>query len=314
MKIPLVRAKLKFIKSNAGRKTGIMHQKKWIINNSWLKLFSGSFKMKKIFIFGVVIIFGGLIAWSLQGKKTIVQESQAQTNQVVKTIETNKKVPVLVELFTSEGCSSCPPADRVLAQLEKDQSNADAEIITLALHVDYWNYLGWRDEFSSAAYSQRQNGYADKFKLESIYTPQMVVDGQTQFVGSNLGTARKAIGEAAKTGKAIVELVETNGRLNIKIADLPAHDDSYVWLAIAEDNLKISVKRGENGGRTLDHTSVVRDLKLVGSVNSTDKNFQTETAFQTQSNWKKDDLKIVVFVQGKDSKKIFGVNRQKLNN
>lgn len=270
--------------------------------------------MKKIFIFGVVIIFGGLIAWSLQGKKTIVQESQAQTNQVVKTIETNKKVPVLVELFTSEGCSSCPPADRVLAQLEKDQSNADAEIITLALHVDYWNYLGWRDEFSSAAYSQRQNGYADKFKLESIYTPQMVVDGQTQFVGSNLGTARKAIGEAAKTGKAIVELVETNGRLNIKIADLPAHDDSYVWLAIAEDNLKISVKRGENGGRTLDHTSVVRDLKLVGSVNSTDKNFQTETAFQTQSNWKKDDLKIVVFVQGKDSKKIFGVNRQKLNN
>jgi len=265
--------------------------------------------MKRFFIFGVSVAFLGLIAWSLQDK-TIVQVSQAQTNKVVKQMNTNKKTPVLVELFTSEGCSSCPPADRVLAQLEKEQSNADAETITLSLHVDYWNYLGWRDEFSSAAYSQRQSGYADRFKLDSIYTPQMVVDGQTQFVGSNLGTARKAIGDAAKIVKTNIELaVSTDNKINVKIADLPSHDDCYVWLAIAEDNLQTSVKRGENGGRTLNHVSVVREMKLIGNVNSTDKNFETEAAIQMQSKWKKDDLKFIVFIQGKDSKRVFGVNK-----
>ncbi len=143
-------------------------------------------------------------------------------------MDTNKKVPVLVELFTSEGCSSCPPADRVLAQLEKERTTADAEIITLALHVDYWNYLGWKDEFSSSVYSQRQNGYAEKFNLDSIYTPQMVVDGQNQFVGSNLGTAQKAISEAAKSQKANIEISSVadlkNPKLKVNISDLPAHD------------------------------------------------------------------------------------------
>lgn len=263
--------------------------------------------MKRFIIFAVVAALAGLFLWSLQSDKTAVQ---AQTTKTKKTMDTNKKTPVLVELFTSEGCSSCPPADRVLAQLEKDQSNNSAEIITLSMHVDYWNNLGWKDPFSAAAYSQRQSGYADKFKLDSIYTPQMVVDGQTQFVGSNLGTANKAITDAAKTVKTNIELAkETDGKLKIKFADLPTHDDSYIWMVIAEDNLQTSVKRGENGGRTLDHTSVVREMKLVGNLASTDKSFEIEADYKLQSGWKKDDLKFVVFVQGKDSKKVFGVNK-----
>ncbi len=116
-------------------------------------------------------------------------------------MKTKRKSPVLVELFTSEGCSSCPPADRVLAQLETEQPNKNAEIITLALHVDYWDNLGWKDKFSSALYSQRQSVYGQALKLNQVYTPQMVVDGQKQFVGSNLSEANKAITESAKIRK-----------------------------------------------------------------------------------------------------------------
>ena len=221
---------------------------------------------------------------------------------------------VLVELYTSQGCISCPPADRLLAQMEKEQPNANAEIVTLALHVDYWNYLGWKDEFSAATYSQRQSGYAEKFRLDSIYTPQMVVDGQTQFVGSNLGTAQKAISEAAKTSKTNIELSTAEDKLKVKISDLPAGENSYVWLAIAEDDLKTSVKRGENSGKTLDHVSVVRELKLLGNLASTDKNFETEVAFKLLPDWKKENVKFVAFVQGEKTKRVFAVNKHKLNN
>jgi len=265
--------------------------------------------MKQIFIFGIIMVFVCLIAWSLQPDKTIAQVPQTQKTEVKNLMNTNLKTHVLVELFTSEGCSSCPPADRVLSQLEKEQTNPDVEIITLALHVDYWNYLGWKDEFSSKSYSERQSGYAERFKLDSIYTPQMVVDGQTQFVGSNLGTAQKAISDLAKNQKANIEISNANDKLKVKIADAPAHDDSYVWLAIAEDDLKTNVRRGENGGKTLNHVSVVREMKLLGNLAAADKTFENETALQLNSNWKKENLNFIVFVQGKESKKVFGVNK-----
>ncbi len=269
--------------------------------------------MKQIFIFAIIMVFVGLIAWSLQPDKTIAQAPQTQKTEVNKPMDTNRKTPVLVELFTSEGCSSCPPADRVLAQLEREQTNTDVEIITLALHVDYWNYLGWKDEFSSKSYSQRQSGYAERFKLDSIYTPQMVVDGQTQFVGSNLGTAQKAISEAAKTSKTNIEFAATEDKLKVKISDLLAGENSYVWLAIAEDDLKTSVKRGENSGKTLSHVSVVREMKFLGNLASTDKNFETEVEFKLPTDWKKENVKFVAFVQGEKTKRIFAVNKYKLN-
>ena len=247
------------------------------------------------------------------------ETAEAQTAPTIQTqsnkpAETRGKTAVLVELFTSEGCSSCPPADRVLSQLEKGQPNGEAEIITLALHVDYWNYLGWKDEFSAATYSQPQSGYAEKFRLDSIYTPQMVVDGQTQFVGSNLGTAQKAISEAAKTSKTNIELSTAEDKLKVKISDLPEHENSYIWLAIAEDDLRTSVKRGENSGKTLDHVSVVREMKLLGNLASTDKNFETEVAFKLLPDWKKENVKFVAFVQGEKTKRVFAVNKHKLNN
>ena len=271
--------------------------------------------MKRFLIFAVTAAFLGLAAWSWQNNQQTVQAQTKQTNQTKNPVKTSKKTPVLVELFTSEGCSDCPPADRVLAKLEKEQANPNAEIITLALHVDYWNNLGWKDPFSAAQYSQRQSGYSERFKLDSVYTPQMVVDGQTQFVGSNLGTANKAITDAAQNPKTDIDISTAAGsKLNVKIADLPAHEAAYVWLAIAEDNLQTNVKRGENGGRTLDHVSVVREMTLLGEINPTAKNFETEAAFQLQSNWKKDNLKFVVFAQGKDTKKIYAVNKLNYQN
>ena len=119
-------------------------------------------------------------------------ESQPITENQKSEIVTQKP-KVLVELFTSEGWSSCPPADRALAFLQKEQPNTQAEIITLAFHVDYWNNLGWKDEFSSELYTQRQSFYAQSFNLSSIYTPQMVVDGSFEVVGSNLGKSQQKI-------------------------------------------------------------------------------------------------------------------------
>ena len=247
---------------------------------------------------------------ALIGLVAVIFLNSSVMAQKAENLTAKSKKSVLVELFTSEGCSSCPSADSVLARLEKEQPNTNAEIITLALHVDYWNYLGWKDEFSSALYSQRQNSYSNTFGLDSNYTPQMVVDGQKEFVGSNFGKAQQAISDALKNDKANIEISNTENNLNVKISDLPTHEKSNMWLVIAEDNLSTNVRRGENSGRTLQHVSVVREMKVIGNVAATDANFATETAFKLQPNWNKKNLKFVVFVQGADTMKIFGVNKK----
>ncbi len=185
------------------------------------------------------------------------------------------------------------------------------------MHVDYWNYLGWRDEFSLPHFGDRQGGYANFFGLDSNYTPQMVVDGQKEFVGSNYKNATNAIAEAVKNEKAAVEiLTETEAKkINFKIKsnDIAKHDESYIWLVVTEDNLTNSVSRGENAGRTLSHTSVVREMKLIGNLLPADKTFNIETFVNMQPNWNKKNIKFVVFVQGKQSKKVFALDRTKLS-
>jgi hypothetical protein len=182
------------------------------------------------------------------------------------------------------------------------------------LHVDYWDYLGWKDEFSSPLFSRRQEFYVQKFKLDSAYTPQMVVDGNAQFTGSNLGQAAKAITEAAKSPKAAIQISKAGDKLNIKITDLPEHDVATVFLAIAEDNLTSKVERGENKGKNLEHVSVVRELKGLSTINPPDKSFETETSVQINPGWKRENLKAIVFIQENKSRKILGAGRFSIDN
>lgn len=174
------------------------------------------------------------------------------------------KNPVIVELFTSEGCSDCPPADQLLEKLEHAQPVPGAQVIALSEHVDYFNNLGWRDPFSSHFFTQRQENYVWRFHLNSAYTPEMVVDGVTEFVGSDEKRARSAIAEAGRAKKVAVRLVRGSGN-NIRVeVDPPARHKAEVYLAVAENSASSQVSRGENQGRMLHHIAVVHRIELAG--------------------------------------------------
>ena len=227
--------------------------------------------------------------------------------------------PVIVELFTSEGCSSCPPADAALAQLQQTQPIEGAEVIALSEHVDYWNYIGWTDPFSSSAFSARQETYARAFgQQENVYTPQMIVDGQTEFNGNAMNKAREAIAKAAGSPKADVRIVipETKTqkdnqklRLNVSVKNVPPVDRgdvAEVILALTEDKLSSNVTRGENSGRKLAHTAVVREMRALGRVDPATKTFDSEKNMAIADGWKRDDLRVVVFVQERAHRRVLG--------
>lgn len=220
----------------------------------------------------------------------------------------NPKPKILVELYTAEGCPTCPPAGRALVSLQKEQPSANAEIITLAFHVDYWNERGWKDRFSSPLFSQRQEFYTRKFKIGASYTPQMIVDGSYEFVGSNLIKAKQFIDESTKIAKAKIELEQKGETLKVNISDAPKHTDAIIYLAIAEDDLASEVTKSKNLTLKLEHISVVRELRFVGNLPALSHDFNVEHQFQIQPDWKKENLKLVVFIQEKQSRKIIGVN------
>ena len=184
---------------------------------------------------------------------------------------TTQRQPVLVELFTSEGCSSCPPADALLAKLDRDQPIAGAQIIVLSEHVDYWNHLGWTDPFSSAAFTARQETYDRRFGLNGPYTPQMVVDGAAECLGSDAqkveSAIRQAIGEP-KVGIRIRAAASGDAAVTIEVDPLPAGKihQANIYVAHAADGGTSDVLGGENRGRTLHHVSIVGDIQQVGSI------------------------------------------------
>jgi hypothetical protein len=182
----------------------------------------------------------------------------------------SNKMPVLVELFTSEGCSSCPPADALLAKLDKYQPVNGAEIIILGEHVDYWDEGGWHDRFSSHQYTDRQSNYSARLRLSNgIYTPQMIVDGTDQFVGNDGTHALKAITTAAQTPKIKLTLtnVTVDGRRVSAAISAPAtNQKGDLYAALVDPADVTDVKGGENGGHHLEHAGVVRTLQRVGSI------------------------------------------------
>jgi hypothetical protein len=208
-------------------------------------------------------------------------------------------VPVLVELFTSEGCSSCPPADQLLIDLLARQPVPGALVIGLSEHVDYWDELGWRDPFANALFTRRQNTYADTHHSSDVYTPQVFVDGGIGLVGSDRNNIVAAITRAASRPKADVKLSWHAPVLTVSIPAQPDSADSPVWLAITESGLSSTVKRGENAGHVLRHDNVVRRLTQIGKTGK-DGAFAAEVPAQLDARWNADAIKFVVFTQRSD--------------
>ncbi|MFA6046043.1 MAG: DUF1223 domain-containing protein [Phycisphaerales bacterium] len=215
----------------------------------------------------------------------------------------------VVELFTSEGCSSCPVADKALAALHARTSKAGQPVYTLAFHVDYWNNLGWPDRFSTAAYTQRQHEYARAFGSGSVYTPQAIVNGKAEFVGSESGRLDTEVSKAVATPapasvKITQEPWDAGGALKINAAVSNAPAGSVLCAALCEDGLVTDVKRGENGGRKLEHEGVVRDF--VTSPMSGDGNVSVNLTPPKDLNSAK--ASIVLYVQDAKTMKVLGAN------
>lgn len=224
--------------------------------------------------------------------------------------------PVVVELFTSEGCSSCPPADALLARLAEQGTSGGAQVIALEEHVDYWDDQGWRDPFSSHNWTVRQYLYAGVLGNSNPYTPEMVVDGTVEFVGSRTQEALRSIAEAASRPKTPVTLSQEaatkagteNFSVQVgKLVPSKKGGQAEVWLAITETGLHSSVTRGENAGHELRHAAVVRSMRKIGEATpDRDMAFSGSAAVPLRAEWKRENLKAVAFVQEKNSLRILG--------
>ncbi len=221
---------------------------------------------------------------------------------------------VVTELFTSEGCSSCPPADAVLSTLVHEQPLQAVEVIGLGEHVDYWDRLGWRDPYSSAAFSARQSDYSSRvFRSGDVYTPQLVVDGRYQAVGSDIRQVRDAIVRAASEPKARVDLsvIPSTSQIDVQVNITPQRGvvlrgTGDVILAVTQDRLADDVARGENNGRRLTHTAVVRRLTAIGSVPGPIPATMASATLSLAPQWTTSDLRVVAFLQERDSRRIVG--------
>jgi hypothetical protein len=190
--------------------------------------------------------------------------------------------------------------------LERLENSGDA--IVLGEHVTYWDHQGWKDRFSAETFTMRQEEYVRRFRIDSAYTPQMVVNGQAEFVGSDEGRARQEILKAAREPKARVELSPEGGEVSIKVSELPAAaKGADVILAVTETRLDTDVRGGENGGHKLRHTGVVRSISTVGRVAAKASNFAAQAHYRLDPSWKRENVKLVVFLQDRTSQKIWGV-------
>ncbi len=248
------------------------------------------------------------------GASTGAQTSPKAVTDGVPPVSRSASRPVVVaELFTSEGCSSCPPADALLRRIAAGELGDTADVLTLGEHVDYWDRLGWRDPFSAAAFSARQSSYgASVFGTDNVYTPQLVVDGRFQALGSNLEAVRGAIAQAARFPKAAVELAveraagQLRVRIRVDLATLPTHAPADLIVALTEDDLTSHVQRGENSGRTLHHGAVARLLKTIGHLSASDRSYSGTCELPIAAEWQPARMRVAAFLQERGSRHIVG--------
>jgi hypothetical protein len=229
--------------------------------------------------------------------------------------DTTAPIPVVVELFTSEGCSSCPPIDTFLRKVDTFQPIKGVQVIGIEEHVDYWNQDGWVDPYSALEWTERQEAYVMKFKDKTPFTPQLVVAGDKEMVGANTTQIFSAIRQAAEQENVQVSVQPGTAdgkdaqQFSVRVTSAgsakPAKAD--VWLAVTENGLEMQVTSGENSGRTLQHASVIRSLEKIGTLSDkTAAAFTADPRVKFKSSWKKPNLHIVVFVQDHKSLQIVG--------
>ena len=229
---------------------------------------------------------------------------------------TSAKPPVVLELFTSEGCSSCPPADLLLSDLQNKPIVGTADIIAFEEHVDYWNNGGWTDTFSSRQWTQRQADYQGAFgrSPDGIYTPQLVVDGNHEVIGSNTTNVLTLVVAESKEPKIAVKVVPGASQKGMQAftvtvgsaADSALPADADVLLAVTETGLHSSVTAGENAGNALQHAAVLRRMDKIGSIRAKGNTFSGEAKVKFESSWKRENLRIVAFVKDKKSRHVLG--------
>lgn len=223
------------------------------------------------------------------------------------------RVPVVVELFTSEGCNTCPPADALLAELDQKQPFFAAQIIPLEEHVDYWDHDGWHDPFSSSTFTDRQYTYARRFGLSTPYTPEMVVGGRTEFNGAVRRRVPDAISAAVQAPQAAVVLTVASGSAptaivaSVRVDSFPpdVRESANVRLAITEDALSSNVGAGENKGRHLEHRAVVRKFVSAGKAEP-GKPYSQDVKISLEKNWNREKLHVVVFLEVHSTGQILG--------
>ena len=214
--------------------------------------------------------------------------------------------PVVVELFSSEGCSSCPPADAWLGALDRGQPIDGVSVIALEEHVDYWDRLGWRDPFAQPQFGERQAAYSRVLPDRRLFTPEIVVDGHAVVDSGDADQAARAIHAAALETRALVSLSRQNERITIDVSAIPGGDDDVaeVWLAVTESGLTSDVGQGENAGRRLAHAPAVRVLRRLGAAQGSA--LHVETAVALDPSWAPRALRFVAFVQRARSRRILG--------
>ncbi|MFN8354702.1 MAG: DUF1223 domain-containing protein [Spirosomataceae bacterium] len=212
----------------------------------------------------------------------------------------------VLELFTSQGCSSCPAADNLVAKVYQEAQQGGKQVYVLAYHVDYWNHLGWKDPYSQAQFTQRQYEYRDFFKNRSVYTPQLVVNGTEEFVGSNAAKLNTSLQRNLNGTPSITidinQITWQQGKVSFVCLLKQLPQDAILHAALLSKSTETSVARGENEGRNLTNTNIVRVFQ-TRSISTLSNNF----SFALPEGLNKENGKIVVFVQQKGSWRILGV-------
>ena len=235
------------------------------------------------------------------GKKTTNAPIKSPKNLPIETTNSGQGVAIL-ELYTSEGCSSCPAADDILRGIVGQEN-----VFPLAFHVTYWNRLGWKDSFSQKIFDERQYNYGARFQKEGVYTPQLVVNGTDEFVGSRKNQVENAVKKALATPSRVqIELskILTDNKLAVKYKLAGDVSEAQINFAVVESNFATKVMRGENEGRTLKHDNVVRNFEAENA-----KNTEGSHDVVLSKNWRLKNCALIVFLQDIKTGQVLGASK-----